>query len=893
MGDDIAYGEKGYVAKKSNGKRLNVYANLAHSRRQKKDKAARKKAEYLATLPKHPVKRFLYRLHPRRVAGYWFSKRGLFMAMKIIGVTVLLVVLGVGALFAYYRKDLDQIRPSELAKRVQSTVTTYYDRNGKVLWEDKGSGDYRLVVKQDEIAETLKQATIAIEDKDFYHHGGISVTGLLRAVVNNASSDNVQGGSTLTQQLVKQVFFADEAQKRGLDGVPRKIKEVILAIEVERMYDKDQILNLYLNESPYGGRRNGVESAAQTYFDKSAKKLTLAESALLAAIPNQPGLYNPYNRAGNDALVARQHKVLDAMVEQKYITQQQADTAKKVPIIDTVKPETDQYKNIKAPHFVQMVRSELESELGKKVVGDGGLSVTTTLDLRMQKKLESEMDAMFSSDYPSLYGFSNGASTLEDVKTGQILALMGSRDFRYKGFGQDNATVSFIQPGSSIKPLVYAQLFQDQGEGKQNFGSGSILSDVKTTFHNPTYTPQNATGDFRGNIKIRQGLALSRNIPAVKAMAISGVEPTLKTIRAMGDKYYCTQGNETQASWSASIGGCGTRMIDHVNALASLARGGVYKPHTSILEVKNSSGDVLKKYSDEQKRVINAEAAYIVNDILGDRNARIPLYGRSITPELDAAGIRVGVKTGTSNAEINGVIQPKDIWTMTYTPSLSMGVWLGNSDNKPLNPSALSAYASGISDPVMVYATDLYAKDGKTKRSDWFKEPKGIQHINGEIYPSYYNKKQGQTNAKLTFDKVSKKKATKCTPDGAREEVGVTKTKDPFTKKTVYMAPNGYDATKEDDVHKCSDVKPRVNGITITENQIQVMVSKGTFPIDSVNFKVDGKSLGSGTKTSSGYVITYDFKKKSRVTVEVTDEGYYTASGSKVGPSTLSSDDDD
>lgn len=830
----------------------------------------------------------MYRLHPRRVVGYWFSKRGLFMAMKIVGVSVLLMVLGIGALFAYYRKDLDQIRPSELAKRVQSTVTKYYDRNGKVLWEDKGSGDYRLVVKQDEITDTMKQATIAIEDKDFYHHGGISVPGLLRAAINNASSDSVQGGSTLTQQLVKQVFFADEAQKRGLDGIPRKIKEVILSIEVERMYDKDQILNLYLNESPYGGRRNGVESAAQTYFGKTAKKLTLAESALLAGIPNQPGLYNPYNRAGNDALVERQHRVLDAMVDQGYVTRDQADAAKKVPIIDTIKPEGDQFKGIKAPHFVQMVRSELESELGKKVVGDGGLSVTTTLDLRMQNKLEGEMKAMFNSQYPALYGFSNGAATLEDVKTGQILALMGSRDFRYKGFGQDNAAVSFIQPGSSIKPLVYAQLFQDQGEGKINFGSGSILSDVRTDFGGG-YTPQNATGDFRGSINIRKSLALSRNIPAIKAMAVSGLEPTLKTIRAMGDKYYCTQGNEQQAGLSSAIGGCGTRMIDHVNALASLARGGVYKPHTSILEVKNSSGDVLKKYGAEQKRVIDAEAAYIVNDILGDRNARIPLYGRSVTPELDAAGIRVGVKTGTSNAEINDIIQPKDIWTMTYTPSLSMGVWLGNSDNKPLNPSALSAYASGISDPVMVYSTDLYAKDGKAKRSDWFKEPNGIQHIGAEIYPSYYNKKQGLSNAKLTFDRVSKKKATKCTPDAAREEVGVTKTKDPFTKKDVYIAPNGYDATKEDDVHKCSDAKPRVQGITISQNQIQVRISEGTFPIDSVDFKVDGKSLGSGNKTSDGYVITYDFKKKSRVTVEVTDKGYYTASGSKVGPADSSS----
>ena len=245
-------------------KRMSVYANLSNKRRTKKDASSRKRAEYLATLPKHPVKRFFYRLHPKRVAAYWFSKRGLFMALKIAGVSILLMVLFVGGLFAYFRKDLDKIRPGEISKRVQTTVTKYYDRNDKLLWEDKGTGDYRLVVDSDQLSKYLKDATVALEDKDYYKHGGISITGLARAVVTNASGGQVQGGSTLTQQLVKQVFFAEDAGKRGLDGIPRKIKEVILAIEIERMYDKDQILALYLNESPYGGRRNGAESAAQS-----------------------------------------------------------------------------------------------------------------------------------------------------------------------------------------------------------------------------------------------------------------------------------------------------------------------------------------------------------------------------------------------------------------------------------------------------------------------------------------------------------------------------------------------------------------------------------------------------------------------------------------------------
>ena len=242
---------------KSTRRRVSVYSNLTTKRRTKKDVIARKKAEYLATLPKHPVKRILYRLHPKRVAAFWFSKRGLLTLLKGIGVLSLIILLLGFALFSYYRKDLDAIRPGTLAQRVKTTVTTYQDRNGTILWEDKGDGDYTLVVDGDKISPYMKQATVAIEDKEFYRHAGVSINGITRAVLSNAQGNNTQGGSTLTQQLVKQVFFPpDQAQERGLAGIPRKIKEMILAVEVERMYSKEQIINLYLNESPYGGRRN-------------------------------------------------------------------------------------------------------------------------------------------------------------------------------------------------------------------------------------------------------------------------------------------------------------------------------------------------------------------------------------------------------------------------------------------------------------------------------------------------------------------------------------------------------------------------------------------------------------------------------------------------------------
>ena len=867
---------------------MSVYSNLTHKRKTKKDAEARKKAEYLASLPKHPLKRILYRLHPKRFWGYWLSKKGGIMALKVAGVGILLVILAVGALFAYYRKDLDAIRPGELAKRVQTTVTKYYDRNDKLLWEDKGEGDYKLVVDGKDINNYMKQATIAIEDKDFYKHGGVSLTGIFRSLANNANGGSIQGGSTLTQQLVKQVFFADESAKRGLNGVPRKIKEMILAVEVERMYNKDQILNLYLNESPYGGRRNGVESGAQTYFGKASKDLTLPEAALLAAIPNQPGLYDPYNIAGHEALISRQHKVLDSMAEQGYITKAQADEAKKYPIIDTINPLANQQDGMKAPHFVQMVRSDLEKELGKATVGRGGLTVKTTLDLDIQNKLEENMTKMFNGGFGSdttqqYIGYSNGAATVEDTKTGQIVAMVGSRGFDYPGYGQDNAATAFIQPGSSIKPLVYAQLMQNQGPGKQNYGSGSILADDHSMEAIYGSTLKNADGNWLGAINIRTSLTKSRNVPAIKAMYISGKEATWKTIRDMGDTYFCTQGADAQAGLSSAIGGCGTRQVDHVNALASLGRMGVYKPWSTVLQVSNGSGEVLKKYKDESKQVIDPQSAYIVNDMLGDVNARknSGLYAggdRTGTTTSNSIGLKVAIKTGTSDKEG----KPKDIWTVGYTPNLSMAVWLGNSDTSVLK-LGYSYVPAKIVDPVLAYASQLYQDQGKVKISDWFTQPAGIQKINGEIYPSWYSKNQGQTNAKLTFDKVSKKKATSCTPPGAKIDIDVNKSTDPISKKDVFTAPDGYDATKDDDVHKCDDAAPSIGTITVSGNKISVSAVKGTFNLKEIQVSVDGTVVATLPAGASGtYDAPYKFNDHNAHTISstVTDEGYYTGTNS-------------
>ena len=867
-----------------------AYSNLAATRRTKKDAKARAKAEYLASLPKHPVKRVLYRMHPKRVLQYWFSKKGALMMLRILGVFILISMLAIGTVFAYFRKDLDALRPDQLAARVQTTVTRYYDRNGQLLWEDKGQGDYRLVVESDQISDYMKQATVAIEDKDFYKHDGVSINGIFRSLLNNAGgSGGIQGGSTLTQQLVKQVFLSEEALNsgRGLGGVPRKIKEVILAIEVERMYSKDQILNLYLNESPYGGRRNGVESAAKTYFDKDAKDLTLAESALLAAIPNSPSVYDPYS-GDRQALVARQHAVLDNMADQGYITKQQADEAKAVPILDQIKPQVDQTADMKAPHFVLMVRQQLKQELGEAVVGRGGLNITTTLDLDIQNKLESATNDMFIGKYsyiPKNSGFTNSASIVEDVKTGQVLALLGSRDYNYPGFGQSNAATSFIQPGSSIKPFVYAQLLQDHGSTKQNYGAGSIMPDVPTTFQG-NYTPLNADRKYDGpNETIRRAIGRSRNVPAVRAMVINEQNSpgsTWDTIHQMGDTSYCTDGVDAQAGLASAIGGCGVKMTEHVNAIASIARGGQYINQSYVLEVKNSTGEVLKKFTQPQaKQVVSDQSAYIVSDMLADQAVRASLFGSSITPIMNSKGSKMSLKTGTS--DLNG--NPKDLWNVAYTPHLAMAVWLGNPDPTTLR-SGNSSLPTYIADPVMAYATEKYVNSGQAQYSDWFTQPAGIQHINGDIYPSYYNQKNsGITNDKLTFDRVSKKKATSCTPDAAKIEVDVTSYNDPVTKQKTYTysGPDGYDTTKDDDVHNCSDVQPSVtispsaNGSNLTITYVQ-----GTFALSTVTVSVNGSQIASFSVTGSGTRTvpnTAASSTSNTATAEVTDAGYYVGKG--------------
>jgi len=864
---------------------LSVYSNLVAHRKSKADAKSRRKAEYLATLPKQPLKRLLYRLHPKRLMRYWFSREGAIMLLKLSGVGLIILAIFVAALFAYYRHELDAIRPSELAKRVQTSVTRYYDRNGVLLWEDKGDGDYRLVVDSGDINNYMKEATVSIEDKDFYKHPGVSLTGTLRAVVSNVTGGDTQGGSTLTQQLVKQVFFSDEAQNRGLGGIPRKIKEIILALEVERMYNKDQILTLYLNESPYGGRRNGVESAAQTYFGKSAKDLTLPEAALLAGIPQNPSVYNPYNVDYNKSLLERQHLVLDAMAAQGYITKQQADDAKKVAVLDTIKPEISSNEDIKAPHFVLEVRSQLEKEFGQKLVREGGLTVKTTLDYRMQQDAEKSVSDAWNkylAPGKNINGADNLAMTSIDVATGQVVAMVGSYDFNNKEYGAVNAATSLLQPGSSIKAFDYGQLFS-QRPGT-NYGPGSILpdKDISDIYKSKLY---NYDGRFFGNITIREAFGNSRNPPAVEAAYIAGIDNVINLARDMGDHSYCVG---VDYGLSAAIGGCYVRQVEHVNAYASIARGGVYKQESYILEVKNAQNQVIKQWKDESKRVMDPQVAYMLTDILTDPSARTRVFGPNPLGEA-IPGVKTATKTGTTD---DGNGHAKDNWMMSYSTKIATGVWMGRHDGGPL--SAIAGPIPGF--VINEYMGDVHKNvlepDGKYKANDWFTKPSGIQTINvnghNDIWPSWYVKPKDAGGQQMTFDKVSKKKATNCTPDSAKVQQTVQVFTDPITNKQTYSASDGYDPNSDDDKHKCEDVKPFVSVTTQQTGpgkyKITATVNQGTWGLQSVSITADGQSVTDQAISSPGSVTaeyTFTSSGSKSVVATVTDQGYYTASDTK------------
>ena len=879
-------------------KNMGFFERRRYKRKLRRDREARRRAEDLATLPKEPIKRFFAHLSPKRVFRYWFSWRGVKRVFKFILACILLGIIAVGGLFLYYKKDIADIKLDDIV--ISDTVNTYLDRNGVVLWEDTGTENYRLVVSREEMSDYVRWATIALEDRNFYSHPGVDFSGLMRAVVATASGKQVQGGSTLTQQLIKQVYFADEAQSENRGGISRKIKELILAVELEKMYDKEQILTMYLNESPYGGRRNGVESASQTYFGKSSKDLTIAEAALLAAIPNNPAVYNPYNAAGHETLLKRQQYAIDLMAEMGCIKEEEAEEAKKVAVLDTIKPEASQYENMLAPHFVLEVKEQLEEKYGYSTLRSGGFTIKTTLDYRAQQIAEGAVAtgaSMFNWN-----GSDNIALASVDVETSQVIAMVGSVDFRNPEYGSFNAATSLVEPGSSIKPVLdYTPLFM-QREG-MNFGPGTILRDENIDrIYCAGYTGgacmlRNYTGIFYGNKTIRQELSNSLNIPAVKALYINGIPNSLDVLHKLGDVSYCAE-DPASAGLSVAIGsGCRVRLVEHANTYATLARGGSFKELAYVLEVKNSAGDVLESWKDSAgERVVDEQVAYMIWSILHDAVARSQLaFGaQSYSYGFIVPGVETASKTGTTTTANSAIT--KDSLMISYSSRIATAVWNGKHDGSGLWNSDNSIVRRVINDYMATVHPNVYQPDGKWNPGDQPAQPAGIHTmtVNGitDIWPSWYNEKtSGVSKEALQFNRYNHKLAASCTNADYIESIEITKTIDPMTKSEIVSVPNGYDKDNKDD---CSYTPPHVGAsysqssksISVTATGSEV-IRGGTYVlVNAAGTQLASGKIGSNTSFTPNYTVKGD---EGTITVTVTDKWGFSDSSMVTIPAQSSS----
>lgn len=596
-------------------------------------------------------------------------------------------------------KDLPSVM--ELSTNEPVVSSKILDRNGKVLYRIY-KDENRTIVPLTEISPYLVHATIAIEDKDFYKHHGFSVRGILRAARSTFSGKRLEGGSTITQQLVKLRLLTSERTW------VRKIKEVILAILVEGNYTKEEILSMYLNEVPYGGSTYGIEEASQRYFGKSAKNLTLAESTILAGLPAAPTIFSPYG-SNPELAQERQHEVLRRMVEDQYVSQADADAA----LQETLAFREDQI-DILAPHFVMYVRELLAKQYGEESLHTEGFEIRTSLDLDLQNEVQKIVTTEVKALKPMR--ISNGAALVTNPQTGEVLAMIGSTNyFDFEHDGQVNVTTRLRQPGSSIKPLVYAMALE------RGSTVTSLIKDEPVTYNiagSPPYSPKNYDGKFHGAVPLKEALASSYNIPAVKTLESVGVNAMISKGESMGISSWQ---DRKRFGLSLTLGGGEVRMSDMATVYSSFANQGVSTALNPILEIRNYKGEVLYHNSCAVdnvgctgKKVLDPRVAFLISNILSDNNARTPAFGA--LSELFIPGQEVAVKTGTTNRMI-------DNWAIGYTSERLTAVWVGNNDSTPM-----SHVASGVTgaSPIWNKIMRLLLDDNNPHK---FPVPQGITKV--------------------------------------------------------------------------------------------------------------------------------------------------------------------
>lgn len=573
--------------------------------------------------------------------------------------------------------------------------TKIYDRTGEHLLYDVHQDIRRTVVPSDKISRHIKNAAVAIEDAQFYEHNGLRITSIIRAVIANLTSIGFsQGGSTITQQVVKNALLTQEKT------ITRKIKEWVLSLKLEGVLSKEEILTLYLNEAPYGGTIYGVEEASRSFFNKNADQLTLAEAAYLAALPQSPTYYSPY---GNhlDELSERKNLVLKKMLEYGYITQEEHDIAKAEEVTFEPRPDI----SLKAPHFVFYVQDYLERKYGQRAIEERGLKVITTLDYELQQEAEKILlEGALQNE--KNFNASNIGLVATDPATGQILAMVGSRDYFDENIdGNVNITLAHRQPGSSFKPFVYATGF------KKGLTPETVLFDLPTQFStnceptdlssvSPCYSPGNYDNVFRGPMTIRAALAQSVNIPAVKALYLAGISDSIKTARDLG---ISTLVDASRYGLTLVLGGGEVTLLEMTAAYGVFANDGVRNPTTAILSIEDISGATLEEYKESHAAVLSSQIARQISSILSDNAARTPAFGENSS--LNFPGYQVAAKTGTTN-------DYRDVWVIGYTPSVSVGAWAGNNDNTPMEKKVAGLIIAPIWHKVMALAIEKYPSSG-------------------------------------------------------------------------------------------------------------------------------------------------------------------------------------
>lgn len=657
---------------------------------------------------------------------------------------VILGAFGTGAFLLWASSlKIPDIESFEQRKIAQSTKI--YDRTGEMLLFDLHENIQRTLIPFSDVSRHVKNATVAIEDAEFYEHIGVKPIAFIRAVIANLQArEFAQGGSTITQQVIKNSVLTSEKK------ISRKLKEWVLAVKLEKTLSKEQILELYLNEAPYGGSVYGVEEASRRFYGKSAADVTLAEAAYLAALPQAPTFYSPYG-SNREALDRRKDLVLLKMLENGFINEDEYEEALLEEVVFGVQVDT----GIKAPHFVMFIREYLAEKYGERALEEQGFNVITTLDFELQKEAE-EIVASFAETNEENFNASNASLVAIDPKTGQILVMVGSRNYFDEEIdGNFNIATAQRQPGSAFKPFVYATAL-DKG-----YTSDTIVFDLATQFSTACeveklesdedcYAPQNYDNEFRGPITMRNALAQSVNVPAVKFMYLAGLRDSLQTAKALGIDSLTDIGTY---GLTLVLGGGEVSLLDITSAYGVFANEGMRNPHTGILRIEDNDGNIIEQFTPSPNRVLDRQTALRISDMLSDNEARTPAFGAR--SPLHFPGRDVAAKTGTTN-------DYRDAWIIGYTPNIAVGAWAGNNDNSPMEKKVAGFTIAPLWNAFMY-------KVFENVEDERFKQPLPEQENLKPVLEGVW-----QGGISYTIDKISGKLATEYTPLELREERFIT-----------------------------------------------------------------------------------------------------------------------